>query len=301
MLRMALPPVFAGLLELALRPVPSQLTIAGPIAELAEHAWRTWWKWREPSDNRAEHELVVLANVLRIGVEERLLETELRIAAAFALLHDTHFIPRITEARTTDVRRRAVEARRAGRLDEAVHWEDELRSLESGKDAQRRRHMAGGAETADHLLRRMPDLAGTTRWLTDVEAEKCVAIIAGHDRWKLGEPHPPTSDWLAVVCLEADALWPLHPLGVQADLERPDEAGFAYDLHDPSAWRRQLAVSVQTLRTYRANWPIQEQAAFQDGESIFRTPAGHRRYAEWLDFWGLPAPVPRTGPAAPSG
>ena len=153
--------------------------------------------------------------------------------------------------------------------------------------------MAAGnssALTAEYLLRHLPDEAGTARWLNDVEAEKCVAIIRSHDRWKLGDSLPASSDWLAVVCLEADALWPLHPLGVQADLERPDDVGQIKDLHDPQVWREQLAVSVNTLRKYRANWPIDGGDPFQDRHSIFRTPSGHAMSEQWLRFWGIPSP-----------
>jgi len=286
-LDMPLPAHIASLLELALRPLPANVNIAEPTRQLADVVWHRWLARRSPDDNRAEHEFIVLANVIRIGLAEGLLETELRIAAAFALLHDTQYIPRITEARTTAVARQAAAARRDGRDSEAERLEAELASLEHGKFAQRHQHMRGGALTAEYVLRRLPDEAGAERWLNDIEAEKCVAIIRGHDRWKLGDPHPASSDWLAVVCLEADALWPLHPLGVQADLERPGDNGQIKDLNDPQAWRDQLAVSVNTLRKYRANWPVEGRDPFQDRQSIFRSPSGHASYVEWLKFWGI--------------
>lgn len=286
---MSLPTHIAHLLELALRPVPPTMRLAESTRQMAELVWRRWLAWRPPEDNRAEHEFIVLANALRIGLAEQLSETELRIAAAFSLLHDTHFIPRITEARILETQRAADVARQAGRAELAAQVEAEVERLRLGKQTQRHEHMRGGALMAELLLRRLPDEAATTRWLDDVEAEKCVSIIRGHDRWKLGDPHPPSSDWLAVVCLEADSLWPLHPLGVQADLERPDEHGRIKDLHDPQAWREQLAVSVDTLRTYRGNWPTDGGDPFQGAHSIFRTRAGHRIYAEWLKFWGIPA------------
>lgn len=285
---MALPTHIGHLLELALRPLPSQEQLAEPIRALAELVWRRWLSERPPTDNRAEHEFIVLANAIRIGLAEGLSESDLRVVAAFSLLHDTYFIPRITEAQTTAVARRAQQARHEGRWDEAEKWEAELARLEQGKNTQRHEHMRGGARTAEEVLRRSPDESGTARWLNDAEVDQCVAIILGHDRWKLGDPHPPSSDWRAVVCLEADALWPLHPLGVQADLERPDDDGRIKDLHDPQAWRDQLAVSVQTLRRYRRNWPADGNDPFQDRHSIFRTAAGHAIFTRWLDFWGLP-------------
>lgn len=284
---MPLPAHISHLLELALSPLPDSVNVAEPIRRLADVVWRHWLVQRRPEDNRAEHEFIVLANAVRIGLAEGLLETELRIAAVFSLLHDTQYIPRITEARITAVARQAEQARQAGHAAEATRLEAEQARLEQGKHAQRHQHMRGGALTAEYLLRRLPDEAGAERWLNDIEAEKCVSIIAGHDRWKLGDAHPASSDWLAVVCLEADALWPLHPLGVQADLERPGDDGRIKDVLDPMAWREQLKVSVNTLRRYRANWPVDGSDPFQDRHSIFRTPAGFAMYAKWLEFWGL--------------
>ena len=110
--------------------------------------------------------------------------------------------------------------------------------------------------------------------------------MPSHDYWKLGKPHPAGSDREALVCFEADALWPLHPLGVLADLERPGEAGEPKDVNDPAEWRRQVRNNLQTLREYRANWQATDEV-FQDAESIFRTAEGHRLYREWAGLWGL--------------
>ena len=88
------------------------------------------------------------------------------------------------------------------------------------------------------------------------------------------------------MCFEADALWPLHPLGVLADLERPGEAGELKDLNDPAEWRRQIRNNLQTLTEYRANWRDSEEE-FQGPKSIFRTREGYRLYREWAGIWGL--------------
>jgi hypothetical protein len=89
-----------------------------------------------------------------------------------------------------------------------------------------------------------------------------------------------------VVCFEADALWPVHPLGVLADLERPGESGLPKDLNDPAEWRKQVFNNLATLREYRANW-VGTDEVFQDGDSIFRTAEGHRIYREWAGLWGF--------------
>ena len=111
--------------------------------------------------------------------------------------------------------------------------------------------------------------------------DRCAAIIAGHDYWKLGKPHPPAEDREALVCFEADALWPLHPLGVLADLERSGK-----DVNDPEEWRKQIGQNLRTLREYRANWQGTDEV-FQDADTIFRTAEGHRLYREWAGLWGL--------------
>jgi hypothetical protein len=92
---------------------------------------------------------------------------------------------------------------------------------------------------------------------------------------------------LAVTCLEADALWPLHPLGVLADLERPDDNGVTTDFNSPEVWRKQLEESNQTLIQFRPKWKDIPPDDFVDNQSIFRTREGHRLYTEWLRRWNL--------------
>ncbi len=109
------------------------------------------------------------------------------------------------------------------------------------KGAATHRTHAEGARNAVQLLRELahPDRAGEP--VVDGKVrDRCAAIIARHDDWKLGKPHPPAADREALVCFEADALWPLHPLGVLADLERPGESGVPKDGNDPAEWRGQI-------------------------------------------------------------
>ena len=243
-------------------------TVAGVVSEAV---WQHWFAWRPPEDNRQEHEWVVFANVLAIAEAEGLTLSEKRVAVAFAFTHDTCFIPRITE---TMIREAADEATRA--------------RLAAGKEQQRLAHMAGGVANARFLFGQLNHPARPGQpLLTPLEIDQCAGIIAGHDLWKLRRPHPPGNDRLAVVCLEADALWPLHPLGVMADLERPDEHGRTRNSIDPAAWQAQIRNSLLTLWEYRANWAGIPGESFHDNESIFRTAAGHRLYRQWLAFWGL--------------
>jgi hypothetical protein len=88
------------------------------------------------------------------------------------------------------------------------------------------------------------------------------------------------------VCFEADALWPLHPLGVLADLERPAESGEPKDVNCPAEWRKQVCNNLETLREYRKNWEGTDEV-FLDADSIFRTAEGHRLYREWAALWGI--------------
>ena len=278
---------------------------------VAISAWRHYLAWRTPADNRSEHEFIVLGNTLRIAVGERLSVSDLRVAIAFCFLHDTHFIPRITEWRIRELQReadaadaRAVQIRgvaaqaadvqtadrnaAAESSDELAARAIELRqrseALRTARLEQRQRHMDGGAANADFLLQRIqlpgepPRLA-----LDDAERRRCCEIIARHDDWKLKRAHPPSDDRLAVACLEGDALWPLHPLGVQADLERPGDDARIADVWSPAEWRRQVAESLKTLREHRGNWS--EDAGFTTTDAIFRTVEGGRIYREWCEHW----------------
>ena len=106
-------------------------------------------------------------------------------------------------------------------------------ALREKKARQRIEHMEGGARNAALLLRELahpivgePIVAGEVR-------ERCAAIIAAPRLLEARQTSPAGSDREALVCFEADALWPLHPLGVLADLERPGEDGEPKDGNDP--------------------------------------------------------------------
>ena len=263
---------------------------------VAVSAWRHYLAWRTPADNRSEHEFIVLGNTLRIAVGERLSVSDLRVAIAFCFLHDTHFIPRITEWRIRELQReadaadaqaadsRATAASSADASARAIELRQRAEALRTARLEQRQRHMDGGAANAGFLLQRIhlpgepPRLA-----LDDAERRRCCEIIARHDDWKLKRAHPPSDDRLAVACLEGDSLWPLHPLGVQADLERPGDDGRIADVWSPAEWRRQVAESLKTLREHRGNWP--EDAGFTTTDAIFRTVEGGRIYREWCEHW----------------
>jgi hypothetical protein len=256
----------------ALQNASERAALAPIVCAIAEAAYDRWIRDRTSADNRAEHEFIVFYAAMRIAEAERLPLEDKLAAAAFCFLHDTYTIRRVTEAAI----------REAAARDASLAAE-----MEREKDRQRREHMAGGARNAEALLRelRHPERPGEPI-VSDAVRARTVEIIAKHDCWKLGEPHPPGADRLAVVCFEADALYPLHPIGVLADLERPDESGCPKDLNDPAEWRKQLAHSLGTLRKYRANWAGLAET-FQDEESIFRTAEGYRLYREWLGLWNV--------------
>jgi len=231
---------------------------------VAASAFDRWLSKRTPDDNRVEHEFVVFGAAMRIGEAERLPLNGMLAVVCATFLHDTHPIQRITERMI----------REAALSDSALAAE-----LMQRKAAQRTQHMQIGARNAGQLLGELALVSGQVR-------EHCEAIIAAHDCWKLGHPHPLSSDPEAVVCFEADALWPLHPLGVLADLERPEESAAARDINDPAEWRRQVRNNLQTLREYRSNWDGTGER-FRDAHTIFRTAEGHRLYREWSEMWGL--------------
>ena len=245
---------------------PAERSELRPVVDsIAEQSFERWLSRRTADDNRVEHEFVVFGAAMRIAEAERLPLAGKLVVICATFLHDTFPIQRITE--------RAIREAEARGRELAV-------GLREAKARQRIEHMEGGARNAEHLLRELaPIVSAEVR-------ERCVAIIASHDYWKLGRPHPAGSDREALVCFEADALWPLHPLGVLADLERPGEDGKSKDVNDPAEWRRQVRNNLQTLREYRANWQGTDEV-FQDADSIFRTAEGHRLYRKWSGLWGL--------------
>jgi hypothetical protein len=278
------------MLEQALRVVKSdeeRNELCAVACAVSNGSWRFWQAWRPPEDNRQEHEWVVFANIIRIAESEGLNLSDKRVAIAFAFTHDSLFIPRIMEASILAIEE---EADRMASRDSrrAAELRLEAAQLREEKKLQRARHMDGGARNAGFLLNQLthPDHPGEPL-LTPTEIDRCVEIVKMHDLWKVGTPHPPGSDKLAVACLEADALWPLHPYGVLADLERPDAQGATRDSSDPEEWRRKLEESLRALLVYRANWHDVSGETFVDDESIFRTDEGHRLYTAWRRFWSL--------------
>lgn len=235
-------------------------------------AWKEWLSEREPEDNRQEHEWVVFANVMKIAEAENLPLSDRRIATAFTFTHDSHFIPRIMEQEIRDAK-----------------TDEQKRALEEKKEDQRQEHMRKGAENAESLLPTLTYAAGKKRRLFKKhEIDTCVEIVSKHDCWKLRDPSPPpTRDRLALSCIEGDALWPLHPLGVLADLERPNEKGKTHDFSDPAIWHTQLQQSNKTLVEARSKWEGIPAGAFIDSESIFRTREGWRLYNGWRKRWSL--------------
>src|SRR5260370_14026882 len=234
---------------------------------IAETTFERWVSRRTAEDNRVEREFVVFGAAMRIAEAERLSLSGKLVVLCATFLHDTYPIARITETAIRDCMKKDPELAAA---------------LLEKKARQRIEHMQGGAQNAALLLGELehPDRPGTPSVSGDVR-DRCAAIIAGHDYWKLGKPHPPAEDREALVCFEADALWPLHPLGVLADLERSGK-----DVNDPQEWRTQIGQNLRTLCEYRANWEGTDEV-FQDADSIFRTVESHRLYRQWAGLWGL--------------
>lgn len=244
-----------------------QIELCEVACVVSNAAWEKWISLRKPEDNRREHEWVVFANVMKIAESENLTTPDRRIATAFCFLHDTCFIRRIMES---EIR----ELEKEGKTAEAIE-------LSARRKNQRAEHMQGGAENTKNLL---PNL----NLFDEKEIKRCVDIVATHDTWKVDPPEPPpTVDRLRLACLEGDVLWPLHPLGVLADLERPDGQGETKDFSDPVTWHTQLIQSNKTVLEYRAKWKGIPASAFIDKETIFRTQEGWRLYHEWRNRWDI--------------
>ena len=230
------------------------------VKKIAAEAWERWIRFNGPQDNHPQHESTVFRLGMKIGVAEKLSLSELRVFSAFAFCHDNFKIKRIMDARVRDL--------------EECGTAQEAAKLRREKQEQRTKHMVMGARRADRMLREIGVLS-------EAERERCAEIIRKHDCWKLGEAWPLWEDRLAVCCLEADALWPLQPLGVLADVERSGE-----DLADPLVWRQKAQESHGTMIVFRKNWDGKKEP-FRDRKSIFRTAEGHKIYKEWCKFWSL--------------
>ena len=273
-----LPARFNNMLKHALLAVndPEQQQELCTVACVVSSAtWQHWQAWKPAEDNRQEHEWVVFGTVMKIAEAEGLSLSEKRIATAFCFLHDTYYIRRIMEAEIRSLQNQGCYSAAA--------------ELTVRKTTQRAHHMKGGAENAAFLLRQLkhPDTADAALFVPE-EVKRCVELVAQHDAWKIDPPEPPpTHDRLALACLEGDILWPLHPIGVLADLERQDQEGYTKDPCEPSRFAKQLQESLQTILEFRPKWKNVPSCDFIDEQSIFRTKEGHRLYSEWLALWRL--------------
>ena len=286
----SLPARFSTMLEQALRVVKDDtqreaLCVAACV--ISNASWERWQGNRPPEDNGQEHEWVVFSNIMKIAECEGLNLSDRRIATAFAFTHDSFYIPRIMEAQIRDLEERAAKVKDndPNLAKELLRRASELRTE---KKLQRTKHMEGGAKNAELLLPQLKDPVDSLSPLLQAkEIDDCVALIKGHDTWKTGEPKPPGNARLAVVCLEGDALWPLHPLGILADLLRPNEKGETKDMNDLEEWKKQLRESLKTLLEFRSNWENQAGEKFAGPVSIFRTEEGYRLYLAWREFWNI--------------
>jgi hypothetical protein len=275
-----LPPRFNTMLEQGLLVVEDKAQredLCEVACVVSSAAWERWLSLRKPEDNRQEHEWVVFANVMKIAEAEELSLSDRRIATAFCFLHDTCFIKRIMEE---EIRK----LEREGKTEEAE-------KMRARKKNERTEHMKGGADNTGNALNELKYLSPKTdakALFSRPEIKRCVDIVSGHDLWKVDPPEPPpTCDRLRLACLEGDVLWPMHPLGVLADLERPNEQGETKDFSDPAIWHTQLQQSNKTLVEFRSKWKGIPASAFIDSESIFRTGEGWRLYNEWRTRWSL--------------
>ena len=277
---LVIPPACRSIVDGALALLPESRMarrLSAQTRRLHEAVHRQHLYQRTHEDNRPEHEVVVLAHFIEIALgsggegpssRRPMSESDLRVGMAVCLLHDTCFIPRVTEG---DIARAASPA--------------EADRLRATKALQRPHHMAGSARNAKNLLLRLssPGSLGHSM-LSQDEIRRAVGIIALHDSWKLGFAWPPSSDWLAVCFVEADGLWPLSETGPLADLQRthgPDYAPTKQEL------RGQAEENQRTqLMAYRMNFdPTTE--VFQDEETIIRTRTGFRILQRYRELWRL--------------
>ena len=265
----SIPSAVEALFRTALEPILNtevRMQLSEEGWTLYQNAWERHIQHRTHADNRLEHELVVLRHFFEITTpdnERPFSISELRVGMATCILHDTCFIPRVTEAHIIGAKTPA-----------------EAEQLKSKKATQRRDHMIGSARNAKALFA----YSGTSL-LSDVEVLRCVGLIALHDIWKLGFPWPAASDWLAVCFVEADLLWPVsHPTGPLADLQRDNGPNYQPSTDE---LRKQAIVNRDTqLVPYRRNFECTAER-FRDEKTIIRTRGGARILARYGDAWGF--------------
>jgi hypothetical protein len=279
-----IPDRFIAMLEAGLRVVKNlkmQAELCDVASLVAGSTWKLWQAWRGPVDNRQEHEWVVFANAMRIAESEGLTLSERRVATAFAFTHDSYPIRRIMEA---DIECLKSEARTCRKTDpkRAKRLLQQAAALELEKKGQRNEHMKGGADNAEWHLSKLKRPSGSDCLFSPIEVHRCVRIVRNHDKWKTGKRHPLGKGRLAMVCLDADVLWPLHPIGVLADVERSNE-----DFNQPAMWKTKLKDSLNTLSKYGAYWGKTSFQTFKCGKLSFLTKEGCVLFREWRRLWRI--------------
>lgn len=279
-----LPDRFISMLEAGLQVVkdPKMQTELCDVASIiAGSTWKLWQAWRGPVDNRQEHEWVVFANVMRIAESEGLKLSERRVATAFAFMHDSYPIRRIMEADIECLKSEARTCRKTN-PERAKSLLKQAVALEVEEKGQRDEHMKGGADNTEWHLRKLKRASGSDCLLSPTEVRRCVSLVRNHDKWKTGKRHPLGKGYLAMVCLDADVLWPLHPIGVLADVQRANE-----DFNLPAIWKTKLKDSLNTLGKYGAYWEKTSFQTFKCGKLSFLTKEGCELFREWRRLWRI--------------
>jgi hypothetical protein len=249
-------------------------------------SWRFWQAWRPPEDNRQEHEWIVFANIMKIG-EGQLETREKRIATAFAFVHDSFPIKRVMKI---EIDRREEEAKKIKKSnpERARQLQEEAQKLRDEDIQTRVLHMTGGAQNAEFALGQLGDPSCSDSLLLEPnEMAVLKDIIEKHDAWKIGESYPASDEPLALVCVEADLLWPLHPIGVLADVERPDRDGNPTDFNDTKDWKKKLDSSLRTIFKYTDMWRKIPGEAAKYGDNTMRTAKGEEILTEWRSLWHI--------------
>ncbi|MDH5185716.1 MAG: hypothetical protein OEZ20_01395 [candidate division WOR-3 bacterium] len=225
--------------------------------------------FRSSEDNRKEHELIVLSNVLKISEKMELNYSDKKIAIAVSLFHDTCFIKRIMEEEIRKLEEK-------GSIKEA-------NLLREKKKDQRRDHMKGGAKNTKEALEYINKI-NPHGWtiFTDKEIERSEKIVLKHDLIKTDELYPKRINTLELCCHESDILWPLHPIGVSADIER-----YGKDINEKENWTNQVKENLKLFDDMRKKYDKKNVDDRFIEKTYFRTEEGHRIFSNWLKFWNL--------------
>lgn len=221
------------------------------------------------AENPIWHHTKVLNLMIEIAAGQGYDWVETRRAAAIAILHDVHPVPKITR-----------EMRDRAKKDPALK-----RLLDMENCRNRIWHMGIGSSKARGILEKLVEETGAAV-LTRQDIAPICDIIAVHDCPSI-DIGLPSECWLAVAFREADRLWMLTTEGIRADIMRKAKSSKGNKkANSLSACLAQLDSNLDSWKKERKRaYPKAKPKDFRPCSTILRTPSGYQIYKRLMDNW----------------